>query len=64
MGHATQMFACAAVLSDQYSSRPTLGLLNGLATEAGAERVSDHNHFTFNIMAGSVKGYLVGEALA
>lgn len=62
-GHATQMFALAAVFSEQYSS-PVQVLVYSLAIAVSAERVYQNHHFTSDVLAGTAIGYVVGKALA
>ena len=62
-GHATQMFALAAVFSEHYSL-PVQMLVYSLAMGVGAERVYHNKHFASDVVAGSAIGYVVGKALA
>lgn len=62
-GHATQMFAMAAVFAEQYSA-PVQVVLYTIATAVSAERVYDDHHFTSDVLAGAAIGYVVGKALA
>ena len=61
-GHATQMFALAAVFSEQYPL-PVQALLYTMATAVSAARVYRNQHFTSDVLAGAVIGYVVGKAL-
>jgi len=62
-GHATQMFALAAVFSEQYSL-PVQMLLYTMAAAVSAERVYDNHHFSSDVLAGAAIGYVVGKVLA
>jgi hypothetical protein len=62
-GHSTQMFALAAVFSEQYSL-PVQVLAYSLAIAVSAERVYQNHHFTSDVLAGAAIGYVVGKALA
>jgi membrane-associated phospholipid phosphatase len=62
-GHATNIFAFAAVFGDQYGP-PAQALLYTLAVAVSAERVYRNHHFTSDVLAGAVIGYVVGKALA
>ncbi len=62
-GHSTQMFALAAVFSEQYSL-PVQLLVYSLAMGVSAERVYHNKHFASDVLAGSAIGYVVGKALA
>jgi len=62
-GHATQMFALAAVFGEQYPL-PVQMVLYTLATAVSAERVYDNHHFASDVLAGAAIGYVVGKALA
>jgi hypothetical protein len=62
-GHSTQMFALAAVFSEQYSL-PVQVLVYSLAIAVSTERVYRNHHFTSDVLAGAAIGYAVGKALA
>ena len=62
-GHATQMFAFAAVFAEEYPP-PIQILVYTLATAVSADRVYFDRHFTSDVLAGAVIGYVVGKALA
>ena len=61
-GHATQLFAFAAVFADQYPL-PLQVFLYTLATAVSAERIYRNHHFTSDVLAGAAIGYVVGKAL-
>ena len=61
-GHATQMFAFAAVFSEQYS-QPVPIVLYAMATAVSLERLYSNKHFSSDVFAGCVFGYIVGKAL-
>jgi hypothetical protein len=62
-GHATQVFAFAAVFADQYPP-PIQVVLYALATAVSAERIYRDHHFTSDVLAGAAIGYVVGKTLA
>jgi membrane-associated phospholipid phosphatase len=61
-GGSTNVFAFAAVFSEQYPL-PVQILLYSTALAVSAERVYNNHHFTADVLAGAVIGYVVGKTL-
>jgi hypothetical protein len=61
-GHATQLFAFAAVFSEEFA-QPVPIFLYALATAVGLERLYSNEHFSSDVFAGAVLGYIIGKTL-
>jgi membrane-associated phospholipid phosphatase len=61
-GGSTNAFAFAAVFSDQYPL-PVQIVLYATALAVSAERVYNDHHFTGDVLAGAVIGYVIGKTL-
>ena len=62
-GHAAASFATAAVFADRFE-QPVPVIAYGLASAVALARIYTDKHFTSDVVAGSVLGWVIGKALS
>ena len=60
-GHATQTWAVATVIANEYNDRPAVQIAAyGVATAVSVARFTGHKHYLSDIVAGSALGWGIG----
>ena len=60
-GHATQTWAIATVIANEYKDRPAVQIAAyGIATAVSVARFTGHKHYLSDIVAGSALGWGIG----
>jgi len=60
-GHATQTWAVATVIANEYKDRPAVQIAAyGIATAVSVARFTGHKHYLSDIVAGSALGWGIG----
>src|SRR5262249_5528099 len=59
-GHATESWALARVIADEYPSRPVQVAAYAFALAISASRVTAREHFPSDVLVGGTFGYLIG----
>lgn len=63
-GHATQAFAVASAIAENYEQRWVKWVAYGLATGVGVSRVYHDAHWTTDVLAGAAIGAFTGHTVA
>ena len=61
-GHATQAWAMATIIADEYHDHRSVQIAAyGMATAVSIARVTGHNHYISDVVAGSALGFGIGK---